>query len=172
MKAFAVAILFSTGLSAASLQSLAHACVPEADYELIAAIVRTESSGLPWAISINRPEGSAKQRGLTGMLYLAKQPRSSEQAKQWSRRLLADHYTLSVGLMQVSTESGYSVETLLDPCQNLRIGWAIFVQDYRRAGSINAALSLYNSGSTQTGVQNGYVSRVRRFSGNSNLMLR
>jgi len=154
-------------LAAAGLQSMAKVCVPQADYQSVKAIVRTESSGNPWAISINRPEHSALQRGLTGRLFLETQPKSRDQAQRWANRLLADHYTLSIGLMQVSTESGYSVEELLDPCRNLQIGWKMFCDKYQIArkrfsgqDAVQAAISLYNSGSYSTGFRNGYVAKV------------
>lgn len=149
------------------LQSVAKACVPQADYRLLRAIVRTESSGNPWAISINRPERSATERGINGRLFLSVQPRSHGQAARWAKMLLADHYTLSIGLMQVSTESGYSIEELLDHCRNLQIGWKIFCQKYQEArkrfsgqDAVRVAISLYNSGSYLAGFNNGYVSRV------------
>ena len=159
--------LIGPSLFAESLPSLAKACAPNADYRSLQAIVMTESSGRPWAISINRPEHSARERRLNGRLFLDRQPTSKVQAERWAKRMLADHYTLSIGLMQVSTESGYSVEELLDPCRNLQIGWKIFCDKYREAWkrlpenrAIWAAISMYNSGDSKTGLQNGYVSRV------------
>lgn len=154
---------------AITISQLVHACVPSADSRSVAAIVQTESSYNPWALSINRPAGSAAMKGLPpGRLYLTRQPKSKAEALEWARRLMADHYTLSVGLMQVSTESGYSVRVLLDPCSNVKIGWSIFLSKYQQAAgklghgqrAVHSALSLYNSGTYTLGFQNGYVSKT------------
>jgi len=60
------------------------------------------------------------------------------------------------------------LESLLDPCTNLRAGWQIFEDAYRievvtygpGQTALQHALSRYNTGDTARGFDNGYVQRV------------
>lgn len=148
--------------------TLARSCTPQADLTSIAAIVKTESSFKPWALSLNDPLSTVKHGLPRGRMWLAHQPQNEQEAVSWARALLNAGFTLSVGLMQVSTQEGYSIDTLLHPCLNLQIGWSIFEKKYRQAiqqfgpgdHAVRAALSLYNSGSTTVGFRNGYVRKV------------
>jgi type IV secretion system protein VirB1 len=74
--------------------------------------------------------------------------------------------------MQVSTAEaqrrGLPVESLLDPCFNLRAGWQILDSAYRLEiktygpgqEALQHAISRYNTGDTQRGIDNGYLARV------------
>jgi type IV secretion system protein VirB1 len=169
MKTLATLLIVCVPAVSQSLNELARSCAPRADISSLAAIIKTESSFHPYVLSINRPVRSAQERGLPpGKLFLDRQPTSRSQAYEWGTKLLRDGYTLSVGLMQVSTESGHGLGALLDPCQNIAIGWPIFESAYRgakqRFGSSSvallAAISFYNSGSYSVGLRNGYVGKV------------
>lgn len=161
-------LLFSSLCWGQDFSTLARSCTPQADLISIAAIVKTESSFRPLALSLNEPRSTTKHGLPRGRMWLAHQPQNEQEAVSWSRALLNAGFTLSVGLMQVSTEEGYSVETLLHPCSNLQIGWSIFEKKYRQAvqqfgpgdHAVRAALSLYNSGSITVGFRNGYVKKV------------
>lgn len=147
---------------------LARTCVPKADLRSIAAIVKTESSFRPFALSLNYPTATTKHGLPPGRMWLASQPQNEQEAAAWSHTLLRAGFTLSIGLMQVSLEEGYPIETLLNPCSNLQIGWSIFEKKYQQTvrqfgpgdRAVRAALSLYNSGSTTAGFRNGYVGKV------------
>jgi type IV secretion system protein VirB1 len=147
---------------------LVRTCAPQADLKSIAAIVKTESGFRPFALSLNYPTATTKHNLPPGRMWLASQPQNEQEAATWSHTLLKSGFTLSIGLMQVSSEEGYSVETLLNPCSNLQIGWSIFEKKYKQAAqqfgtgdrAVQAALSLYNSGSTKAGFRNGYVRKV------------
>jgi type IV secretion system protein VirB1 len=164
-----IGLLIINGVNGETLNNLVDTCMPSADIDTLAAIVKTESSFHPFALSLNHPGTLADRAGLPpGKLYLKTQPTSKPEAIAWGELLIRQGYTLSVGLMQVSTESGWGVATLLDPCRNIQIGWNIFLEKYNqaagRAGPGNLAflqaLSLYNSGSLNAGFSNGYVGNV------------
>jgi type IV secretion system protein VirB1 len=156
-------------LTPAQFHELGKACIPDSDPLTITALVRTESNFHPYALSLNYPEKLAKRFGYaSGRVYLKHQPRTEEEALRWAHELLGKGATLSVGLMQVNTQSRYPIAMLLRPCQNLRIGWEIFQQKYGQAATIagpgqkalRMAISSYNAGSITLGFQNGYVRTV------------
>ena len=78
----------------------------------------------------------------------------------------------AVQLMQVSTEEahrrGFYAESLLDPCFNLRAGWQILDSAYQLETktygpgqeALQHAISRYNTGDTQRGIDHGYLTRV------------
>ena len=160
-------------LSAAQFVSLAGRCAPGAPADTLLAIARTESGLYPNAISINRPQRSAKRAGYgDGEIVLSKQPRNRIEAKRWLRWLGLHHLSVSIGLMQVNAETaarmGVDPDKLLEPCTNLQVGASILIAAYselaREMGegfaALDAALSLYNTGSPTAGLHNGYVAGV------------
>ena len=101
-----------------------------------------------------------------------RQPSNVKEALEWMDYLNAWHVPVDVGLMQVSTDEAarrhISAAGLLDPCTNVRTGWAILSDDYQleaRAfgpgqAALQHALSRYNTGDTNRGIDNGYLARV------------
>ena len=163
----------NTQLSAAEFVSLAGRCAPGAPPDTLLAIARTESGLQANAISINRPRGSAKSAGYRdGEIVLSKQPRNPIEAKRWIRWLGLHHFSVSIGLMQVNAETagrmGVNPEKLLEPCTNLQVGARILIAAYsalaRELGegftALDAALSVYNTGSPTAGFRNGYVADI------------
>jgi type IV secretion system protein VirB1 len=125
------------------------------------------------AISINNADKAASALGLAeGTVALTRQPASLQEAVSWAKWLLARRLTVSIGILQVNVEHlpqlGLSLEQAFDPCTNLRAGWTILNDKYRRAAmvlgkgqlALNLALSSYNSGPLTFGFENGYVERV------------
>jgi type IV secretion system protein VirB1 len=160
-------------LSEAEFVSLAGRCAPGAPADTLLAIARTESGLYANAISINRPRSAARRTGNgDGEIILSKQPKNRIEATRWLRWLVFHHFTVSIGLMQVNTETairfGVNAEQLLEPCTNLRVGATILISAYselaREMGegftALDAALSLYNTGSPTAGLRNGYVADV------------
>ena len=160
-------------LSDSDFVSLAERCAAGAPADTLLAIARTESALYANAISINRPNATARRAGYSdGQLVLAKQPKDRNEATYWLHWFLLRRYTVSIGLMQVNSELApkfhVKPEQLLDPCTNLRIGAAILISVYtemaREMGAgfsaLDAALSFYNSGNSFTGFRNGYVANV------------
>jgi type IV secretion system protein VirB1 len=156
-------------LSPAAFGALGKTCIPGSDRIVVTSIVRTESAFNPNALSLNYPETLARRAGLPpGRVFLKTQPRTAAQAMLWAADLLRRGMTVSVGLMQINAEQGYSIQRLLDPCENLRAGWSLFSQKYAKSlqrahdpnRAMRMALSDYNSGSVVVGEENGYVGKV------------
>ena len=163
----------SARLSDAEFVSLAGRCAPGAPPDTLLAIARTESDLYPNAISINHPKAAARRAGYgDGEFVLSKQPKDRSQAKSWLQWFAVHHYTVSIGLMQVNAEMalrlGVKPDQLLEPCTNLKVGARILIAAYSTAAreigegfaALDAALSLYNTGSSRAGLRNGYVAEV------------
>jgi type IV secretion system protein VirB1 len=156
-----------------SLIQLRDRCAPTAQSSTLAAIISAESSGNPNSIQIDFPNALLRRWRLpAGTLRLQRQPKNAEEAAQWITYLNAHHISVDVGLMQVSTDEAMrrhvSPAALLDPCTNIRTGWSILQDDYEievnRFGpgqvALQHALSRYNTGDTNRGIDNGYLARV------------
>ena len=148
-------------------------CAPHAALNTMLAVATTESAFHPYAISINRPQQIASSIGLNNQaIELARQPNSKLEAILWMRWLLQHHISVSVGLLQVSTENAarfhFTPEQLFDPCTNIAVGANLLAEAY--AAQVQAApfdpdallhaLSVYNSGIANFGFYNGYVDRI------------
>jgi type IV secretion system protein VirB1 len=156
-----------------NLIQLRDRCAPMAPLTTLAAIIRAESSGNPNAVQIDFPNAVLRRWRLpAGTLRLRRQPKNAEEAGQWIAYLNEHLISLDVGLMQVSTDEAMrrriSPLALLDPCANIRTGWSILEDDYQievnRYGpgqiALQHALSRYNTGDTNRGIDNGYLARV------------
>ena len=163
----------NTKLTALRFAVLAHTCASSVPGDTLAAITRTESAFYPFALSINYPQASARRAGFSNSsMLLARQPKDLDEALGWATWFELHGYTVSVGLMQVNTQTAklyrISLRQLFDPCENVRAGAAIITDFYHRThqatSSISEALlnaiSAYNSGNTTAGYANGYVAGV------------
>lgn len=159
----------------AALQGLRDRCIPDAPISTLAAIVQTESGGNPFAIQIDFPNALLRRWHIRpGTLRLARQPKDRVEALAWMPYLSSLHIFTDIGLMQVSTAEAErrKIEplTLFDPCTNLQVGWQILQDDYaievQHYGPGQAALahaiSRYNTGTSDGGIDNGYYARVQR----------
>jgi type IV secretion system protein VirB1 len=139
----------------------------------LAAIISTESAGNPTAIQIDFPNSLLHRWGLPpGTLRLQRQPIDANEAGEWIAYLNAHRISVDVGLMQVSTDEASRLHIapaeLLDPCTNVRAGWSILEDDYTievnhygpGQSALQHALSRYNTGDTNRGIDNGYFARV------------
>jgi type IV secretion system protein VirB1 len=148
-------------------------CAPHAALNTMLAVAITESDFHPYAISVNIPQKIASMVGLTNQaIELARQPDSKREAILWMRWLLKHRISVSVGLLQVSTENAarfhLKPEQLFDPCTNIAVGANLLAEAY--AAQVQAApndpdallhaLSIYNSGTANFGFYNGYVDRI------------
>lgn len=146
--------------------ALAAACAPAVHPTTLAAIVRQESGGNPYAIGVN-----------PGFPRLAAQPRERSHAIREAERLIALGANIDAGLAQINVGNwnwlGLTAETVFDPCTNLAAAQRVLVACYERAsarggssqGALYAALSCYNTGSLERGFRNGYVLKVARHAG-------
>ena len=136
-------------------------------------IAHVESGFHPYALSLDYPRRTAREQGLAdGGIFLARQPKNLTEALAWTHWLLRHGRSVSIGLMQISTQHaadlGLSADQLFDPCTNVRAGAQILAVEYQRAAALDGegqtalrrALSEYNSGSPIVGFDNGYVSIV------------
>jgi len=152
---------------------LLKSCAPHAALNTMLAVATTESDFHPYAISVNRPQQIASSIRLNNQaIELARQPNSRHEAILWMRWLLQHRISVSVGLLQVSTENAarfhLKPEQLFDPCTNIAVGANLLAEAY--AAQVRAApydpdallhaLSVYNSGTANFGFYNGYVDRI------------
>jgi type IV secretion system protein VirB1 len=105
-------------------------------------------------------------------MFLARQPRTLDEARAWTRYLVNRGKTVSIGLLQINSEHaadfGLTWDQLFDPCTNMRIGAHLLTAYYRQAAAVlgdgqqalQFALSGYNSGFPLVGFTNGYVDSV------------
>ena len=157
-------------LDIAALQSR---CLPTVPLTTLNAIILVESGGNPNAMQIDFPRTLLKQWHLPeGTLRLKRQPTTERESLEWLEYFERRNISVDLGLMQVSTAEahrrGLSPESLLDPCFNLRVGWQILDSAYRLETktygpgqeALQHAISRYNTGDTQRGIDNGYLERV------------
>jgi len=157
----------------ANLNALRSRCLPNASESTLRAIVQVESGGHPNAMQIDFPKTLLKRWGLVpGSLRLSRQPRNRTEALEWLSYLRGFNIFVDLGLMQISTAEaqrrGIPPEELLEPCTNLRIGWQILQNAYSAEvksygpgqTALQHAISRYNTGDTQRGIDNGYLARV------------
>jgi type IV secretion system protein VirB1 len=166
--------VFGQRLDVAALQSR---CLPTVPLTTLNAIIRVESGGNPNAMQIDFPRALLKQWHLPeGTLRLKRQPATQREALEWLKYFERRNISVDLGLMQVSTVEAYrrglpaeSLPRLLsDPCFNLRFGWQILDSAYQvevktygpGQMALQHAISRYNTGDTQRGIDNGYLARV------------
>jgi type IV secretion system protein VirB1 len=164
----------NTKISATSFRTLAQSCAANVPVSTLEAIARTESALYPYALSINRPHELARRQGWNrGIITLERQPVSLEEAIAWTKWLLAQGVTVSIGLLQVNSQHTLLLhltpEQLFDPCTNLQSGASLLSATYAATARIqgegiaafDSALSYYNTGSPTAGLNNGYVQQVK-----------
>ena len=145
-------------LDAAAILALAAQCAPSVDPSTMLAIVRTESAGHIFALGVNGTKSPPR-------------PKDAATAATLAKRYIRAGYSVDLGLAQINSRNllrlGMTIETVLDPCQNLAAGAVILAQNYAAQTSsapaqvrLRAALSMYNTGSPSRGFANGYVAKV------------
>lgn len=144
--------------SAAALFALASQCAPTVAPQTVLAIIRTESSGDPFALNVNGERQPARQS-------------NAVDAAATARRFVAAGYSVDLGLGQINSRNmrwlGLTWETAFDPCTNVAALGRILTANYNSAkagrdpqAALRFALSMYNTGSQTRGFQNGYVAKV------------
>jgi type IV secretion system protein VirB1 len=148
-------------------------CLPTAPLSTLRAVVLVESNDNRNAMQIDFPKALLRRWRLAeGTVRLKRQPANKREALDWLAYFQSYDIFVDLGLMQVSTAEakrrGISPESLLEPCTNLRIGWQILEDDYRiekrthgpGQEALRHAISRYNTGDAQLGIDNGYLARV------------
>lgn len=146
----------------ADVPALIHACAPFIDQELMRAIIRAESSGNPWSLADAGEEGRPWSERRNQVRSISSSDRAHAEAA--ATKLIHQGHIVAIGLAQVSSRNlarfGLTPAQTFDPCVNVRTGARILAEALTLAPSVEAALSIYNTGNTVDGVANGYVDRV------------
>jgi type IV secretion system protein VirB1 len=144
---------------------LMQTCAPNVAPQTLAAIIQVESGGNQFALGVNGP------------VKRLPRPTNAQEAARQARYYLNLGYSVDLGLMQINSNNlrglGYTLEAILDPCNNLRAGSRILSRGYagavKRYGegqdALMAALSAYNTGNYEKGFKNGYVAKYYRSKG-------
>lgn len=144
-------------LDAAVLDNYFAMCAPDVGRPTIAAIVKVESGGNPWAINVN----TSTQRW---------QAATYAQAVRTVKNLISAGHSVDIGLAQINSRNlkriGMTVEEVFEPCRNLMAASTILKQCYLPATekyghgqkALLHALSCYNTGSMYGGRR--YVQRI------------
>lgn len=146
----------------AAIASVILACTPpEVAADTIRTVVQVESGGDPLALNINRPNQEP--------LHI--HPANVADALVAIQDAITAGMTVDIGLTQVNTQTaakaGVNFATLLDPCENIRVGARLLQDAYAAAlghaepgqAALQAALSAYNTGTFTQGFHNGYVAK-------------
>ncbi len=140
--------------------ALLEQCAPHVSPVLMQALVRTESAWQPFAIGMDRSQGTVSQ------------PTTIKEAVATAIVLTAAGRKFSVGLAQIHVSYvslyGMSWEQAFDACQNLGVGQKILWNFYHRASAsgysgmaaIWAALRGYNSGGVDRAISDDYANRI------------
>jgi type IV secretion system protein VirB1 len=152
------------------VRALAALCAPRVHQDTIEAIIRQESGFHPYSLSINYPKGEARRFGYaSGFYQLSRQPKDKEEAERWTWWFLTHGHTVSIGLMQVSSEQAAQLGIkdpimLFDPCVNIAAGAVVLQDAYRGKNAtidgLADAFRLYNAGPLNDGIAGGYARKV------------
>jgi type IV secretion system protein VirB1 len=115
---------------------------------------------------------NGRERIVREVSTLTTQPKSTQQAIEWARYLTSQGWEFDAGPGQVHSTNfaayGLTLETVFEPCTNIRVGARILEDCYARAlarfkdraKALAAAISCYQSGNFETGFATGYVQKV------------
>lgn len=151
-------------LTTAALFQLAMQCAPAVHPDTIHDITRTESGLNPYAIAEIVPVKGGRSRVISHM------PTSKDEALKILEDIKQKKHRYSVGLMQITSTNfphfGVSAESMLNPCDNMKVAAKIIIDCYQRGGTLQRALSCYYSGNFKTGLRQesafGNTSYVQR----------
>lgn len=143
-----------------NLHALIKTCAPEikAESKVAFGIVKTESSGNPYAIGIN-----------TKGVKLKRQPTSLLEAMEVSTWLAKNRYNFDAGIAQINSvninkfvegDINFRMQKVFNPCDNLKLAEKIYNSCFSMTGTMVGALSCYNTGNATRGIKNGYVAKV------------
>ncbi|MFC6523146.1 lytic transglycosylase domain-containing protein [Undibacterium arcticum] len=162
--------VMARGALADDMDALMQRCAPQVHPKTLSAIVHTESRGRAFVISDDGPMGLPwAERKLMLRSY---DPSTKDEAANLVESLTAQGHMVGIGLTQLSSRHlkrfGISVQTALEPCDNLRMGAQVLTEFYAEAlkkyknpeQALLAAISAYNTGNFENGFGNGYVQKV------------
>ena len=162
--------MFASLAQAENLDAMLSRCAPQVHPTTLRALIAVESNGHAFAISDDGPAHLAWEQRKT--MLRSFYPSSKDEAILLAEALLKQGHLVGVGPMQISTRNltrlGSSLAAALEPCENLRLGAALMVENYLAAlqkykhpqQALLAAISRNNTGSFERGFSNGYVAKV------------
>lgn len=133
-----------------AIDALIEQCASGVAPSTMAAIIKVESAGNPWAIGDNTTHSHVS-------------PKSAREAVAIASKLIASGHNLDLGLAQINSANlktyGVGVASVFDPCTNVNIGSRILSNFYLKSTtkygegnvSLYHALSAYNTGSFYNG---------------------
>ena len=131
-------------------------CAPAVDPVTMAAVVKQESGGQPWVVNNNTTRKS--------MAFASKAAAVAAAVAAVGRGESVD-----MGLAQINSKNlpalGLTVEQVFDPCTNIAAGAKILAAGYARADSLGGALSMYNTGQSDSKIGATYAQKVFRLAG-------
>jgi type IV secretion system protein VirB1 len=126
-------------------------CAPAVDPVTMAAVVKQESGGQPWVVNNNTTKKSTA---------FASKPAAVAAAMA----AIGRGENIDMGLAQINSKNlsalGLSVEQVFDPCTNITAGASILAAGYGRTGSLGSALSMYNTGRSDSKIGAAYAQNV------------
>ena len=126
-------------------------CAPAVDPVTMAAVVKQESGGQPWVLNNNTTRKS--------VTFASKAAAVAAAVSAVGRGESVD-----LGLVQINSKNlpalGLSVEQVFDPCTNIAAGANILAAGYERSGSLGSALSIYNTGRSDSKIGHAYAQKV------------
>lgn len=132
------------------------ACAPAVDPVMMSSIVKQESGGHPWSINDNNGKRSYRLK-------------SKDEAVLKATELISAGHSIDMGLAQINSKNlrwlGLSVTQAFDPCTNVAAGATVLTQGYQKTGSLQAALSIYNTGKPDSPRGQQYARQVLRHAG-------
>lgn len=150
----------------ATIDNLIQQCSTGVAPSTMAAIIKVESAGNPWAIGDN-----------TTKTRVTPTPKNAEQAIAIATALISRGHNLDLGLSQINSANlkayKVSVRNIFDPCTNIKVGSSIlsnfYIKSVAKYGpgekSLFHALSAYNTGSFFKGPN--YVAKILKAAGSS-----
>jgi len=157
----------------ADVAALQSRCLPAVPLTTLSAIIRVESGGNPNAMQIDFPRALLKQWHLPeGTLRLKRQPTTEREALEWLEYFERSNISVDLGLMAGQHGGGPSPRASrrisFRPVLHLRAGWQILDSAYQLETktygpgqpALQHAISRYNTGDTQRGIDNGYLARI------------
>ncbi|MFD2274733.1 transglycosylase SLT domain-containing protein [Undibacterium arcticum] len=127
--------VMARGALADDMDALMQRCAPQVHPKTLSAIVHTESRGRAFVISDDGPMGLPwAERKLMLRSY---DPSTKDEAANLVESLTAQGHMVGIGLTQLSSRHlkrfGISVQTALEPCDNLRMGAQVLTEFYAEA---------------------------------------
>lgn len=126
-------------------------CAPAVDPVTMAAVVKQESGGRPWVLNNNTTRKSATFESKAAAVAAAV-------------AAVGRGESVDMGLAQINSKNlpalGLSVTQVFDPCTNVAAGASILAAGYEQTGSLGSALSMYNTGRSDSKVGLAYAQKV------------